>query len=977
MSATADRRLWKTLDERGRLVAGLPVEILPEPPADDLTPYLNRREFLSVMSASMALAGISACTRLPPDKIIPYVTRPEELTPGDALRYATAITLDGVAVGVLAVTQQGRPIRIEGNPDHPGSLGAVDRMTQASLLSLYDPDRSRAAKRFKSPATWDDFTAVIDRKRAHWRETKGEGLRILSGASTSPTLIRLREELLREFPAAGWSVYDPIHRNGERSALVTLFGAPHLPVYRLDRARTIVSLDADFLGEGASAVRLARDYVTARESGATLFVAEGMPSITGAMAEKRLPIRKDGIMLLARALARELGSDPGVPRSAGEEALSTECSAWLAEVHQAVGRSVGKVAFLIGREQDAETHAIIHELNVALSAGAGTVEYVQSFDLGDLSVLGSPPDSHAGSFERLIAEMAVDRVEDLFLLGGNPVWNAPEDSEFVGRLARIPFTVHISSYDDETSQRCQWHLPEAHELETWGDVRAYDGTATIQQPAITPLYQGRSILETVSVLLGRPGATSFQLVQETWKQKQENFPHFWAKSVHDGFIAGSAPSPRSLVAVKKGRTQTQSPQVPATGAGAASPKPVLIAFQADASVWDGKYSNNGWLQELPHPITKLTWENAAQLSENTARLLGVGDADHIEISTSTAKVRAPVLIVPGHVNGQITLALGYGRLHAGKVGNGHGFNAYPLRTSASPGWTTGARIDVLHGLPKQLFALTHQHHSMEGRDPIRVRGRGDSVPEQLADPVSMYPDPPLPQHEAWAMAIDLDRCIGCQACVIACQSENNIPVVGQDQVRRGREMHWIRIDRYFKGSASEPEILFQPLPCMHCEKAPCEVVCPVGATVHDDTGLNLMVYNRCVGTRFCSNNCPYKVRRFNFFQYSVPKKSVESLGWNPEVTVRSRGVMEKCTYCVQRIQGAMIRSQLENRRVRDGEIVTACEAACPTVAITFGDLRDAKSRVAELRKSPRHYLLLDDLGTRPRTSYLARLGGGA
>ncbi len=950
---------------------------------------LDRREFLKLMGASLALAGLSACSPAPApsnEKIVPYVRQPEEIVPGKPLFFATAFTLGGIASGLLVESHEGRPTKIEGNPSHPASLGSTDALAQASILTLYDPDRSQVVNNAGRISTWNAFLTAFNTELEGERLSGGAGLRLLTETVTSPTLANQLGQWLRKFPKARWHQYEPVNRDNARAGARLAFGEDVNTYYRFDRAEVVLSLDSDFLFRGPGSVRYARDFSARRriDGGRSemnrLYAVEASPSVTGAMADHRLALRPSEIPVLARSIAAALGVFHGQPPK-------SQPNKWIDTVVRDLQRHRGASVIIAGDEQPAEVHALVHAMNHALDNVGKTVVYTDPIE--------ASPSDQTFSLRSLVQDMEAGQVKILVIVGGNPVFTAPADLRFAERLASVALRVHLSLYDDETSALCHWHIPETHYLESWSDARAYDGTVTILQPLIAPLYAGKSAHELLGVLTGQPGLSSYDAVRSYWKQQHRSldFERFWRTAVHDGVVAGTAFPPKTVRLVSNFEFRAsglEPPKQPET----TGPKPetLEILFRPDPTIYDGRFANNGWLQELPKPLTKITWDNAVLVSPATAERLGVtyrigttgGEhgrvfADMVELRYAGRTARAPVWIAPGHADGCATVYFGYGRKRAGRVGSGVGFNMYAIRTSAAP-WH-GDGLELRRTGEQYVLACTQFHHNMEGRDLLRV----GSLEEYRRDPnfareagahekrsATLYP-PYKYEGYAWGMAIDLNACIGCNACVVACQAENNIPVVGKTEVTRGREMHWIRIDRYYQGGPDRPETYHQPVPCMQCENAPCELVCPVGATNHSDEGLNDMVYNRCVGTRYCSNNCPYKVRRFNFLQYAdFETPSLKPLR-NPDVTVRSRGVMEKCTYCVQRIEAAKIAAEKEDRRVRDGEIVTACQAACPTQAIVFGDINDRASRVSALKAEPRNYTLLAELNTQPRTSYLAKL----
>ncbi|MFI5176466.1 MAG: TAT-variant-translocated molybdopterin oxidoreductase [Terriglobia bacterium] len=950
-----------------------------------LSEGLDRRQVLKLMGASLALAGLAGCAHMPTEKILPYVKQPEELVPGEPLFFATAMPLGGFGKGLVVESHLGRPTKIEGNPQHPGSLGATDAFGQASVLTLYDPDRSQTVLRLGNINTWVEFIGAVNEVRADQQIKKGAGLRVLTETVTSPTLAYQLQQLLAEFPLAEWHQYEPVGRDNLKAGARLAFGEMVDTIYRFDQADVILSLESDFLFAGPGCVRYARDFAGRRRMGDKqtdmnrLYVVESSPSVTGSVADHRLRIRSSNI----EALAWSLGKEAGVLPAAGDhEPSQLVHGQWIEAVVRDLQRHRGSSVVLAGEQQPPFVHALCHALNDVFGNVGKTVIYTDPVE--------SNPVNQMQSLRELVSDMKSGRVDTLFILSGNPVFTAPVDLEFGEALSRIKLGVHLGLYEDETSQLCHWHVPETHYLEAWGDVRAYEGTISIIQPLIAPLYGGKSAHEVLATLQGHPTRSSYEIVQDYWKNRgQKNagfgpksFKESWEIALYKGFIEGTG-LPQKPVSVKKGFEKSASTEprqsASATAIKAAGSRPLEIVFRPDPTIWDGRFANNGWLQELPKPMSKLTWDNVMWISPATAARLGINQEDVVRLLLEGREVNAPAWIMPGHADDSVTVHFGYGSTLAGRVGAGTGFNAYLLRTSGHPWMATG--VELQRTGEQSALAITNIHHSMEGRDFVRVA----TLEEFRKNPrfaQEMNPAPPpgatlYPEVKdtgyAWGMAINLNSCIGCNACVVACQAENNIPVVGKDQVRRSREMHWIRIDHYFHGSLDDPEIYNEPVMCMHCENAPCELVCPVGATNHSAEGLNQMIYNRCVGTRYCSNNCPYKVRRFNFYQLGDWETPSLKLQRNPNVTVRSRGVMEKCSYCVQRINAAKIDAEKQDRKVRDGEIVTACQAACPTEAIVFGDINDPNSHVSRLKAQTLNYGLLTELTTHPRTTYLAKV----
>ncbi|MFY9530624.1 MAG: TAT-variant-translocated molybdopterin oxidoreductase [Candidatus Acidiferrales bacterium] len=987
LAQSGQKRFWQSLEE----LAGTPeyTEFLHHefPNADKEVPEgINRRDVLKLMAASAALAGLSACTKLPAEKIVPYVRAPEEIIPGKPLFYATSMPYDGAATGLLVESHMGRPTKVEGNPEHPGSMGATDIFAQASVLNLYDPDRAQVVIHEGRISDWGAFSTAIANARLNLKDNQGAGLRILTETVYSPSLAAQIRALLAEFPAAKWHQYEPCDRDSVREGSRLAFGRYVNTTYRFDQTEVILSLDADFLCSGPGHVRHAWDYSNRRRVSSPsvkmnrLYVIESTPTNTGMMADHRQPIRASEVETFARALSVALGT----PAGAGSSATSKIPAEWIRAVARDLNNHRGSCVIVAGEHQPPIVHSLAHAMNWALANVGQTVIYTDPLE--------AAPVNELESLRQLVADMSSGGASLLIILGGNPVFNAPADLDFANNLLRVKQRVHLSLHNDETSELCNWHLPEAHFLESWGDSRAYDGTVGIIQPLIAPLYQGKSAHEMLAILSGQPDQSAHEIVRSYWKSQRpaqeadKDFENFWELTLHNGWMKGTALPARPPL-VHLGAPGSFLPLATEGSSG------LELVFRPDPTLGDGRFANNGWLQELPKPFTKLTWDNPALVSPATAQQLGVNNGDVVRLTSNGRQLLVPVWIAPGQADNSITLHLGNGRRRVGKVAVGVGFDSYVMRTSVAP-WIAGdLHIDRTSG--RYELATTQHHHLIDfeghrgeeesiaafSRELVRV-GTLDEFrknPDFAKDPreetskgLTLYPGFKDTGY-SWGMAIDLNSCIGCNACVVACQAENNIPVVGKDQVARGREMHWIRVDTYFRGGLENPETYVEPVLCMHCEDAPCEVVCPVGATVHSPEGLNVMVYNRCVGTRYCSNNCPYKVRRFNFklFQdWTTP--SLYGLR-NPNVTVRSRGVMEKCTYCLQRINAAKIQAEEEDRKVRDGEIVTACQAVCPAQAIVFGNINDANSRVAKLKAQSRNYALLDDLNTRPRTTYLARL----
>jgi MoCo/4Fe-4S cofactor protein with predicted Tat translocation signal len=972
---SARRRYWKSLEELAEtpgFLAYLQREF-PEQ-ASTFEDPAGRREFLTLMGASLALAGLTACTKQPSERILPYVRQPEELVPGRPLFFATVAGHDGYARGILVESHEGRPTKVEGNPDHPLSLGATDVYGQAHVLGLYDPDRSRRVLYVGEERTWSAFRSALREALEKQKAKKGRGLRFLTGRMTSPTFAAKMAEVLGSFPEAKWASFEPVSRDNARQGAVMAFGEAVEPQYRLDAADVVLSLEADFVTSHPASLRLIREFAARRKADTgqakmnRLYVVEGSPTPTGASADHRLPLRGSEIEGFARTVAHELGLEVegGTPHE------------WAPPLAKDLRRAGSRALVLAGDSQPAAVHALAHAMNEALGAVGTTVTYTAPAE--------AQPFGEEAALESLLAEMRAGQVEMLVVLGTNPVYSAPVDLELAAALDKVPLRIHHGLYVDETALLCHWHLPASHPLESWGDARAADGTASIVQPLIAPLYDTLSEIEILAAFGAKVEQKGYDAVRALWQSRLGtlDFEKRWNRALHDGVVAGTALEARA-VKVSAGEWTRAKPRPEGGG--------LEVAFRPDPAVFDGRFANLGWLQELPRPLTKLTWDNAAVISPATAQKLGGfrvtehgwgHETEVVELRYRGRSVKAPVWVLPGHPDDAVTVHLGQGRARTGQVGTGVGFSAYALRTSDAL-WFGGG-LELRRTGETMIVACTQDHWTIDQTPHEQAHERhivrSVTLAELAEDPeavgkmghdekgASIYP-PYRYEGNAWGMSVDMSACVGCNACITACQSENNIPVVGKDQVGRGREMHWIRVDRYYGGEPDNPETVHQPILCMQCENAPCEVVCPVAATSHSDEGLNDMVYNRCVGTRYCSNNCPYKVRRFNFLLYQDWDTPTFKMMRNPEVTVRSRGVMEKCTYCIQRIARVRIDARNAGRAIRDGEIVTACEAACPAQAIVFGDVNDPESRVSRLKAGPRNYGLLTELSTKPRTTYLA------
>jgi molybdopterin-containing oxidoreductase family iron-sulfur binding subunit len=1047
-------RWWRSREEFSG--APIPAREFEEGEADAALAGLDRRDFLKLMGASLALAGAASATGCskpqPPEKIVPYVTQPEGLVPGVPRFYASALPLHGYARGIIVEQHEGRPTKIEGNPLHPSSLGGTDLFTQAAILDLYDPDRATAVMNVTQTQTWSTFVTALNTFLQNKGDPKQLRLRLLTGTITSPTIVAQIQLLHDLFPQLVWHQHESVGLCNTHAGTQRAFGRPLMPVYDFTAARRIISLDAHFLADDPGSVRYAREFAQRRrlpfkamgpvnalapeikrapltaDTMGRLYMAESTVTFTGARADHRLAVKSQDIPAVAALLA-----DPSRATH-----LSPEAKAWAAAAMVDL-RSAGSAALILaGENQPPEVHALAHALNASLGSVGTTVHYIDPVEATD-----NP------SLAELTAALHADEVDLLLILDSNPVYTSPADIPFAEALQNFStrhdrLAVSLCSHPDETAELCRWTVPLSHPLEAWGDCRAHDGTASIIQPLIEPLYTSKSIIEFLGALLalGRgdsPPIDGYDLVRahwfSTWKSATPADSEMrWRKSLHDGMIPDTTAATIQVAPVKDLRAALADLEPllkPSTG--------IELNFRPDPSVHAGEQANNPWLQELPKPLTRLTWDNAALVSPATAARLGLSetaDSSHesrvhqpvIRLSTPAGSLEAPVWIQPGQPDDAITLYLGGGRRRGGHVLAKAGVDIAPLRSTQNLWNVAAVHIEKL---PRTYqLACTQNHQVMDGRDIVRERPiaklPAPDVPPTSPDlyssqkdkdgstvHLSLYGEYRYAGYK-WGMVIDLSACIGCNACVIACQAENNIPVVGKEQVLRGREMHWIRIDAYYGtadttsladanavgGGGGGPKMLFQPMACQHCEDAPCEVVCPVEATSHSDEGLNDMTYNRCVGTRYCSNNCPYKVRRFNFLQYNDHDQLTWNMQKNPNVTVRSRGVMEKCTYCVQRINRARIDGKrdwslndavgkpTELRTIEnDGwvtpeklprlKVITACQQACPAEAIVFGDMNDTQSAVHLLKTRSTwaaiDYGVLTELNTQPRTSYLERL----
>lgn len=983
--------------------------------ASEMTNPITRRNFLTLMGASVALAGLASCRR-PVEKIIPYVIKPEEIIPGVAQYYATVVPFGLSAAGVMVKSHEGRPTKIEGHSGHPFSMGSANAFMQSAILGLYDPDRSAVVRNKETEKPWQEFVTAWQELYTQYLADKGKGLAVLSESFSSPTLFRLRAEFMKTFPEATWYTYEAVSDEFLLEGLRVATGAALRPVHHYEKAKVILSLESDFLYAESDSVVAARGFAdgrrltTEKDSMNRLYVAESSFSITGGMADHRLRLQPHQVGALAVAVAQALSTEGiSVDLAAGIAIDNSDTldKAWIQAVARDLASSRGASIVTAGRQQPPAVHAMVFAINAALGNVPATITY---HEVTDAAV---PAQTQLAD---LVASMNNANVTTLVMLGGNPAYYAPADLDFVSAMSNVRHTIHYSLYRDETSLLSTWHVPQAHFLESWGDARAADGTLSVIQPLIEPLWGAKTVVEFMGLINKGIDGSGYEAVRDTWKAylKGIDFESQWRRVLHDGLLAGSATAP--VIPKLNAKAARALVAGHPFSAEAGNADKLTISFRPSSSVFDGRFANNGWLQELPDSITKITWDNVALISPALARQLGIKqglkDGQNVQpmirLEVDGRTLDMPAWVQPGQADYTITVALGYGRTAAGRVGNKVGFNTYALRTSKGP-YDAAVTVTKLDG--HYVVASVQDHGGLdddalaskeiERRVPTILReatlqayrqkpdfASNDQVVPGFKDlkgedgkPLSIYNAHVYDKGNQWGMSIDLNACIGCNACTVACQSENNIPVVGKSQVLKGREMHWIRMDRYYRGTPDNPQVSYQPVACVHCETAPCEQVCPVAATVHDSEGLNVMVYNRCVGTRYCANNCPFKVRRFNFLEYNpgtsgflqVDGAEVLKMSKNPDVTVRMRGVMEKCTYCVQRISGARQAAKKENRDIRDGEVVTACQQTCPTQAIVFGNINDPESRVVKVKQQNRQYDLLAELNIRPRTSYMAKL----
>lgn len=1012
-STNEPKRYWRSLNELADKPAFRDWMSREFPTAgSELPETVSRRRWMQLMGASLAFGGMVGC-RWEAEEFAPFTVRPQNRIPGEKQYFASSWELGGVARPLSVTSIDGRPIKVDGNRQHPFTGGGSDAFDQAGILSLYDPDRSdglvETVGKQSNRRTWEEFDADFAERIALHESQQGDGLAILSGASSSMTRQRLQQLVMARFPRAIWSQHEPCFSQSAVDGSKLAFGAPVRAQFDFSQAKVVACFDADPMGAHPAAMNIIRQWADRRDPKADwmnrLYSFESGLSLSGSNADHRAAVRSTDIPALVARLetmvTAALKSDSAPMKVPNPD--SGKVDQVLAALADDLVLRRGQSLLVVGAHQPAEVHARIHRLNELLANVGTTVSYTSDPLAESMEAAADLP--------ALIDAMQAGRVKTLLILDSNPAFGHADADGFVKALARVDYSVHAGLYGDETGMLCRWHVPVSHFLESWSDGRSWDGTATLSQPMIAPLFGGRTVSELLSLLTKTGFTGSDQLVRKafmSWSTEtlkppgeyvQLNAESEWRKAVHDGFVGSSAFTTRQVPLLDG--LANHLPIGELTPAEQALPEDKIeVVVDLDASVFDGRFANNGWLQETPDPMTKLTWDNAAIMGPATAAALGVEHEDVVSLTANGVRIELPAFVLPGVAANSIHVAMGYGRTAAGHVGGlsadtiaSVGVDVSPLIATANESILTGVKIATTGRIRK--LATTQDHFAIDavGFEAIGAR-LGELVRTGTLEEYTEHPDfaahrgphhPPLeslweePSYEghAWGMAIDLNRCIGCNACTVACQSENNVPIVGQEQVLAGREMSWLRIDRYFAGDVEDPEIAHQPVACHHCENAPCEQVCPVAATVHSDEGLNDMVYNRCVGTRYCANNCPYKVRRFNFFNYNEPLEQpqnvLQKMILNPEVTVRSRGVMEKCTYCVQRIQDTKISAKNERRGIEDGEIQSACQVACPAQAIVFGDLNDSDSAVAKAHADDRSYGMLAELNTKPRTKYLAKI----
>ncbi len=945
--------------------------------ASEMNNGWSRRNFLTLMGASLALAGLASCRR-PEEKIVPFVEAPENRVLGKPVYYATSMPFGVDAFNLLVESHEGRPTKIEGNSLNKNTDGSSNSFMQAEILSLYDPDRSQNVKYNGEDSNWNAFAGFWSGRISSFKDKKGKGLALLSSSFSSPTKAALKKDFQKKFPKAKWVTFDPVSDENIYAGAELAFGKSLKPIYDYSKARVVLCLDSDFVSGDSDSLATSKGFADGRRLKTEndrmnrLYVVEGNFTLTGGMADHRLRLKRSQIGTFLITLAQELKSS-GLDLDALDKIEKVSApseeknwSTWLALLAADLMANKGNSLLVAGRYQPAAVHALVFAINDTLGNLGKTLSFAEFKD-------ASP--SKTSALAELVSEMNNGSIDTLIIVDANPVYNAPADLKFAEAYKKVSNRITCSAYDDETATLSTWHIPLSHFLESWGDVRTSRGTAGIVQPLISPLFKSISDIEFFSFITYGSKATGYDLVRKSFGSifSGGSFESKWRKVLHDGILENSVP--------KAARVKLKSKNIASAlkSLDVSESEELEIQFNSSASLFDGRYANNGWLQELPDPVTKLAWDNACVMSLKTADSMNLRNKEIVNLSYNGTQLELPVWILPGHVDNSVSVELGYGRVNSGKIGSGVGFNTYNLRSSQAMDFGKGVRITKTGR--NYLMANTQDHSSMEGRPIVREATLGEYkehpnfAPEMVEHPPlkALWNEHKYESGNQWGMSIDLTTCTGCNACTIACQSENNIPVVGKEQVEKGREMHWIRIDRYFTGDTDDPEMVNQPVPCMQCEDAPCEQVCPVAATTHNEEGLNQMTYNRCIGTRYCANNCPYKVRRFNFFNFTKDTPEIVKMAKNPDVSIRFRGVMEKCTYCVQRINSAKMDAKLGDRELADGDIKTACQQACPVQAITFGNILDKESKVAIEKDKNRNYAMLSELMTKPRTTYLAKI----
>ena len=933
---------------------------------------ISRRDLLTLASSLTALSLLPACRR-PAERIVPNVSRPEQIIPGRPLHYATALSFMGTAFGLLVETHEGRPTKVEGNPRHPETRGASSSFLQASIMQLYDPERSRSATQRGSVRDWQSVSSQLSALGQSLKLDRGRSFAVLTDDHRSPTLAAALKELRASLPEAQFYSYATFDRSQQHTGAQIAFGRRLETVHAFSKADVVVVLDADPLALEGSPLRAARDWAARRapEQGPMnrWYVIESSLTITGSVADHRFRCEPSDLPRVLCALVSELHArqliqvDMALLGAVNQVSASLDLNRWSPRLNAIVNdlsRSRGRSLIVAGLRQPMAVHALVHWLNDALENQGATLKYVRCFDeqVGGVAALAE-----------LANRLRTGTTQQVLILGANPVYDAPGELEFNEAMAQARTSIHAGLYHDETAQACTWHVNQAHPFESWSDVVSEDGTGSIVQPLIAPLFDGRSEVEVVHALLGKT-ASAYDCVRGYWMSRlsKTQFERDWRKALHDGIIEGTAfptevavPAPDTIASELISLIQLRQ-------------QGYEISLVPDAHTYDGRYANSAWLHEMPEPFTKVTWGNVARVSQTLAAKYELSDGDVISLGIEGRKVHIPVLVAPGQADNTISITLGQGRESGGRIASSTGVNAHPLRSVRSP-FLAQCRCFERQSHRVEL-ARSQEQFSMQGRAPVQVvrfgetaqlGSRHSSQPEFVA-----YPTKAKATH-AFGMSIDLSQCTGCNACAVACQAENNVSVVGVDGVRQRRLMHWLRMDRYYEGTGDDIFAYAQPIVCQQCENAPCETVCPAGATAHSPDGLNDMVYNRCVGSRYCANNCPFKVRKFNYVEYWSAVEPLRRLQLNPDVTVRSRGVMEKCTFCVQRINAAKIDSKRNATPIADGAIATACEQACPTKAIIFGDLVDKQSRVTQSVGGTRGYRLIEELNLQARVHYLSKV----